>query len=82
MQGLQQELDKIKGKIQKDDHSVNLAHINSFAGNTNNMTGQEFAGTLLSPRILITALNCSVHIPDVIKPDSWVVDTRATTHVQ
>lgn len=70
LHGLQQELDKIKGKIQNEDHSVNLAHINGFTGNTSNMIRQELACMSLSQRTLITALNCSVQMPDIIKHDS------------
>lgn len=44
LQGLQQELEKIKGKVQNECHTVNLTQVNDYASNTSN---SQFINTAL-----------------------------------
>lgn len=81
LQNLQQELDKIKGKIGNDTHTVNLAHMSNFTGNIPKPMEGEFAGIFSSLQNIITALNASFKTLENIKPNSWVIDTGATTHM-
>lgn len=81
LQGLQQELDKIKGKIQSDSHTINLVHTNNLTGSTRGITDLEFVGMHTYFKTPVIILNSTLNAPENIKPTSWVVDIRATTHM-
>lgn len=77
LQGLQQEIDKIKGKLQKDSHTVNMAHTRKFESNLDDSFEQEYVG--IAPFLYI-ALNAGISLEDM-RPGSWIIDTGATTHM-
>lgn len=81
LQNLQHELDKIKDKISNDAHSVNIAHISNFAGGIQDPNQGEFSGIISSLQTIIIALNASLKVSKKVKPNSWVIDTGATTHM-
>lgn len=70
LQGLQQELDKIKGKLQNDSHAVNMAHNREFASNISDTPQLEYAGTSTTFHITNTALHTSLNVLENIRPGS------------
>lgn len=71
LHGIQQELDRIKGKIQSDGHVVNLTRVSEQIGN-------EYAGMVSVPQTLITAFHANLQILENLDAGSY---TGATTHV-
>lgn len=74
LQGLQTELDKIKGKMQNENHIANFSHAYDYAGN-------QFVGIVSEIQNLITSLHIVLNAVDRLKPGSWILDTGATTHM-
>lgn len=71
LQGLQQELDKIKGKLQGDNHIVNMAHTGNITSKMGTTAKQEYAGTI----------SASQNNHDNIEFGSWIIDSGATAHM-
>lgn len=69
LQGLQNELDKLKGRVKTDAHTVNLVQVNDYAGK--NPDTQNITITFH------TFLNntCELGL------NSWIIDAGATTHM-
>lgn len=73
--GLQQELDKIKGRVHNESHSINLAHMGDFAGNDYDASKGEFVGIFFPLQNTVTALHAHFNDLEKLKLGSWVIDT-------
>lgn len=69
LQGLQHELDKLKGQVQSEGHIARLAQTHEYTGN------------IIQPYNIATGFNTSVENLNEIGPNSWVIDTGATMHM-
>lgn len=69
LQGLQKELDKLKGQVHNEGHAVNLAQDNECASN------------ITKSHNIITIFHAASDDFEKLSPNSWIIDTRATTHM-
>lgn len=69
LQGLQLELDKIKGKIQGEGHVANFTQV------------EEYAGTIFYPYNAKIVLHVSLDTLSDLRTNTWVIDTGATAHM-
>lgn len=69
LQGLQNELDKLKGRVQNEGHAVNLAQVNKCAG------------SITKSQNITTVFYAASDDFGKLGPDSWIIDTGATTHM-
>lgn len=72
--GLQQEIDKIKGKIQNEGHAINMIQAEEYAGNN-------YTCIVSSLQSLITTFHTTYGILENLDSDSWILDTGATMHM-
>lgn len=67
--GLQNELDKLKGRVNDEGQSVNLAQVSEYAGN------------ITDSQNVATIFNASLGGFNELGPYSWIIDTGTTTHM-